>query len=74
MPYPGRRSPAAAAGGGEPRSRRKDRARARAPGYAAIGLPHLRTNAGVSGSVLEDVARPDIRGPALLRDAALGRH
>ena len=43
--------------------------------YAAIGLPHLRTNAAVSGSVLEDAARPDTGGLALLRDAALGgRH
>ena len=33
--------------------------------YAAIGLPHIRTNAAVSG--LEDVARP---GLTLLREAA----
>ncbi len=38
--------------------------------YAAIGLPHLRTNAAVSGTVLEDVARPDTGGLALLREAA----
>ena len=36
--------------------------------YAAIGLPHLRTNAAISGAVLEDVARPDPGG--LLREAA----
>ena len=35
--------------------------------YAAIGLPHLRSNAAVSGTVLEDVARPDSSGLALLR-------
>jgi len=37
--------------------------------YAAIGLPHVRSNAVVSSAVLEDVAR---RMPAhtLLRDAA----
>jgi magnesium chelatase family protein len=38
--------------------------------YAAIGLPHLRTNAAVSGAALEDVARPDTGGLALLREAA----
>jgi magnesium chelatase family protein len=37
---------------------------------AAIGLPHLRSNAAVSGTVLEDVARPDSSGLALLREAA----
>ena len=37
--------------------------------YAALGLPHARTNAQVQGPVLEDVARPDA-GLALLRDAA----
>jgi magnesium chelatase family protein len=38
--------------------------------YGAIGLPHIRTNAAASGPVLEDVARPDASGLALLRDAA----
>jgi magnesium chelatase family protein len=38
--------------------------------YAAIGLPHVRTNAAAQGPVLEDVARPDASGLALLRDAA----
>jgi len=38
--------------------------------YAAIGLPHLRSNAAVSGAVLEEVARPDAGGLALLREAA----
>jgi magnesium chelatase family protein len=38
--------------------------------YAAIGLPHLRTNAAISGAVLEDVARPDAGGLTLLREAA----
>jgi magnesium chelatase family protein len=38
--------------------------------YAAIGLPHLRTNAAVSGAVLEDVAHPDAGGLVLLREAA----
>src|SRR6202140_3139102 len=38
--------------------------------YAAIGLPHVRSNAAVSSAVLEDVARPDASGMTLLRDAA----
>jgi magnesium chelatase family protein len=38
--------------------------------YAAIGLPHVRSNAAVSGAVLEDVARPDAGGLSLLREAA----
>ncbi len=47
------------------------RARAmQAERYAAIGLPHIRTNAAAQGPVLEDVARPDAGGLTLLRDAA----
>jgi magnesium chelatase family protein len=38
--------------------------------YAAIGLPHVRTNATAPGPVLEDVAKPDAGGLTLLRDAA----
>jgi magnesium chelatase family protein len=38
--------------------------------YAAIGLPHVRTNATAAGPVLEDVAKPDPGGLTLLRDAA----
>jgi len=38
--------------------------------YAAIGLPHIRTNAAAAGAVLEDIAKPDASGLALLRDAA----
>jgi magnesium chelatase family protein len=46
-------------------------ARARAIArYAAIGLPHIRTNAEASGAMLEDVAKPDSSGLTLLRDAA----
>ena len=47
------------------------RARAtQAARYAAIGLTHIRTNAAAQGPVLEDVARPDAAGLALLRDAS----
>ena len=38
--------------------------------YAAIGLPHVRTNAAAQGPALEDVARPDAGGLTLLREAA----
>ena len=38
--------------------------------YAALGLPGIRTNAQASGPVLEEVAKPDAAGVALLRDAA----
>jgi magnesium chelatase family protein len=38
--------------------------------YAARGLPHVRTNAQAQGPVLEDMARPDAGGLALLRDAS----
>src|SRR5262249_16409890 len=38
--------------------------------YAAVGLPQVRTNAAAQGPLLEEVARPDAGGLALLRDAA----
>src|SRR6202163_3075685 len=38
--------------------------------YAAVGLPHVRSNAAVSGAILEDVARPEASGLSLLREAA----
>ena len=38
--------------------------------YAAIGRPQVRTNAAVASAILEDVARPDGSGLALLREAA----
>jgi len=38
--------------------------------YAAVGLPHVRSNAAVSGAILEDVARPEASGMSLLREAA----
>src|SRR6266567_3806323 len=38
--------------------------------YAALKLPNVRTNTQVQGPVLEEVARPDAGGLALLRDAA----
>jgi magnesium chelatase family protein len=38
--------------------------------YAAMGLPGLRTNAAVQGTVLEEVAKPEGAGLTLLRDAS----
>jgi len=47
------------------------RARARqAQRYAAMGLPHIHTNAAAVGGALEEAARPDAAGLALLRDAS----
>ena len=42
--------------------------------YAALGLEHVRTNAQAAGPVLEEVARADAAGLALLRDAASSMH
>jgi magnesium chelatase family protein len=38
--------------------------------YAALGFPDVHTNAQASGPLLEQVARSDKSGTALLRDAA----
>ena len=38
--------------------------------YAALGLPSVRTNAQAQGPLLEEIARPESAGLALLRDAA----
>ena len=38
--------------------------------YAALGLDGVRTNAQANGPVLEEAARTDAAGTALLRDAA----
>jgi magnesium chelatase family protein len=42
--------------------------------YAALRLPTLYTNAAAPSAVLEEVARPDHAGLALLRDAADAMH
>ncbi len=38
--------------------------------FMAAGLPHIRTNAEAPAAVLDDIARPDDAGLALLREAA----
>jgi magnesium chelatase family protein len=51
------------------------RARAlQAQRYAAAGHPHIRCNAAADGPLLEEVARPDSGGLALLRDATDAMH
>ena len=35
-----------------------------------MGLPHIHTNAAAVGGALEEAARPDAAGLALLRDAS----
>jgi magnesium chelatase family protein len=51
------------------------RARAlQAERYAAAGAPHIRCNAAADGPLLEEVARPDSSGLALLRDATDAMH
>ncbi len=62
--------PAPAEGSREVASRVARAREIQAERYAALGLPHVRTNATAQGSVLEEVARPDAAGLALLRDAA----
>ena len=42
--------------------------------YAALKLDHVRVNAQASGPVLEEIARADNAGLALLRDAASAMH
>jgi len=38
--------------------------------YAALGLPHVFANAAAPGSIIEEAARPDVAGMALLREAS----
>jgi len=38
--------------------------------YAALELPHTRTNSEAPAAILEDIAKPDASGSKLLRDAA----
>lgn len=46
-------------------------ARARAAArFAALGVPEISTNAAAPASLIEEIARPDSAGAALVRDAA----
>jgi magnesium chelatase family protein len=38
--------------------------------YAELGLPHVFTNAAAPGPIIEEVARPDMTGMTLLREAS----
>ena len=52
----------------------RGRAPLQAERYAALGVEGVRTNAQVSGPLLEEVARLDKAGLALIRDAADAMH
>ncbi len=42
--------------------------------FAALGLPNLRTNAAAPAGIIEEIARPDEAGAALLREASERMH
>jgi magnesium chelatase family protein len=62
--------PPPAEGSAEVAARVASAREAQAARYAGFAQPGLRTNAQASGPMLEDVAKPDASGLALLRDAA----
>ncbi|HEY0440481.1 MAG TPA: YifB family Mg chelatase-like AAA ATPase, partial [Xanthobacteraceae bacterium] len=62
--------PAAAEGSAEVAARVAQARAIQTARYAALGLPGVRTNAQAQGPVLEEVARADSAGMALLRDAS----
>jgi magnesium chelatase family protein len=62
--------PAPAEGSREVAARVARAREAQAARYAALGLPQVRTNAQAQGPVLEEVAKPEGAGAALIRDAA----
>lgn len=52
-------------------AQRVAQARARAAArFAALGFPEISTNAAAPASLIEEIARPDSAGAALVRDAA----
>jgi magnesium chelatase family protein len=63
LPPPAEGSPEVAARVARARTRQAER-------YAALGVPHVRTNAQASGPALEEAAKLDNAGLALIRDAA----
>ena len=68
-----RRSHAAAAGGGIGRRRRARVGAARAlqqARYAGLGQPEIGSNAAAPANLIEEVARPDRAGQALVREAS----
>ncbi len=62
--------PAAAEGSAEVAARVAAARRIQARRYAEFGLPNVGSNAAAPGHIIEDVARPDTSGLALLREAS----
>jgi magnesium chelatase family protein len=63
LPPPKERSADVAARVARARARQQER-------FTALGLAHLRTNAEADGTVLEEIAKPDAAGLAMIRAAA----
>ncbi len=62
--------PSAGEGSAEVAARVAEARRLQSARFAALGMPHIATNAACPAPVLEEIARPDNAGLALLRDAA----
>jgi hypothetical protein len=62
--------PPASEGSGEAAARVTGARQIQIRRYAALGLPHVSANAAAPGSVIEEAARPDVSGMALLRGAS----
>jgi magnesium chelatase family protein len=62
--------PAAAEGSAEVAARVAAARRIQSRRYAELGLPSVGSNAAAPGHVMEDIARPDPAGLALLREAS----
>ena len=62
--------PAPAEGSAEVAARVAAARERQAARFAAMGVPHVRTNTQASAPMLEEIAQPDATGLALLRDAA----
>jgi len=62
--------PAPAEGSAEVAARVAQARMIQADRFAALNLPNIRTNAQASGPLLEEIAKPESAGMALIRDAA----
>ena len=62
--------PAPAEGSAEVAARIAQARMIQADRFAALNLPNIRTNAQASGPLLEEIAKPESAGMALIRDAA----
>lgn len=62
--------PSAGEGSAEVAARVAEARRLQNVRFAALGMPHIATNAACPAPVLEEIAKPDNAGLSLLRDAA----